>query len=154
MVHPSRFGAVTPLPSVGGLQRPPRDRDRLRADAARRAAQSDFASAELWTGYGLFLLSLIVRKSSVMPGVYASTTDSPPYDIGFAIYVSIIYQAFYSDVTGAWRLKRWQRVVVDLGGTYLQFMVAAVFVAIYGATGYKPLLAAFVNDLVRLAVLG
>jgi putative peptide zinc metalloprotease protein len=39
-------------------------------------------------------------------------------EIGFGIYITI--PALYTDVTQAWGLKRWQRVVVDIGGMYFQ----------------------------------
>jgi putative peptide zinc metalloprotease protein len=47
-----------------------------------------------------------------------------PGPIGATLY--FVYPALYSDVSGAWALKRWQRVVVDLGGAYFQILVAGM----------------------------
>jgi putative peptide zinc metalloprotease protein len=79
-------------------------------------------SALLW-GYSLYLLSLIVHEfgHSTACARYGST----PRDIGFTLY--LIYPALYSDVSSAWKLTRWQRVIVDLGGNYFQCAVAGVF---------------------------
>jgi putative peptide zinc metalloprotease protein len=46
-------------------------------------------------------------------------------NIGFALYV--MFPAFYTDVTNAWRLPPLKRAVVDLGGIYFQ---AILFVAL------------------------
>jgi putative peptide zinc metalloprotease protein len=48
-----------------------------------------------------------------------------PSSIGFGLY--ILLPVFYADVSQAWRLRRWQRVVVDLGGVYFQQLCFAVF---------------------------
>ncbi|NJM95342.1 MAG: M50 family metallopeptidase [Acaryochloridaceae cyanobacterium CSU_5_19] len=58
-----------------------------------------------------------------------------PSEIGFTVY--LLWPAFYSDVSDAWRLKRWQRVVVDLGGVFFQLAVAAVYVFLYQQTGWQ-----------------
>jgi len=89
----------------------------------------------LWYGYGLFILSLVAHEFG-----HASACrryGARPSDIGFTIY--LIYPAFYSDVTAAWQLKRWQRVVVDLGGTYFQFVVGAAFAVAYFQSHWPPL---------------
>jgi putative peptide zinc metalloprotease protein len=48
-----------------------------------------------------------------------------PSGIGFGLY--ILLPVFYADVSQAWRLRRWQRVVVDLGGVYFQQLCFALF---------------------------
>ena len=50
-----------------------------------------------------------------------------PDRIGIGIYV--IYPALFSDVTAAWRLRRGQRVLVDLGGSYFQLLITVVLLA-------------------------
>jgi hypothetical protein len=45
--------------------------------------------------------------------------------IGFGIYW--LSPAFFSDVSSAWTLGRWKRVVVDCGGIYFQLLACAVF---------------------------
>lgn len=54
--------------------------------------------------------------------------DGKPGRIGMGIY--IIMPVLFSDVTDAWRLKRIQRMVVDIGGVYLQgvFLVVSFII--------------------------
>jgi putative peptide zinc metalloprotease protein len=92
-----------------------------------------------WLGYLLFLLSLLVHELGHASA--CSRFGATPSDIGFAAY--LIYPAFYSDVTSAWSLRRWQRVVVDLGGTYFQAVVAGIYAGLYLWTGWEPLRSAF-----------
>ncbi len=76
-----------------------------------------------WQGYGLFLVSLVAHEFGHASA--CARYGATPSDIGFIFY--IIYPAFYSDVTRAWQLKRWQRIVVDLGGNYFQYLVAGIY---------------------------
>jgi len=83
----------------------------------------------------LALLSLFVHEFG--HATACARFGARPHEIGFGIY--LLYPAFYSDVSDAWFLTRWQRVVVDLGGIYFQAVAAAVFVGIYELTGWQPL---------------
>lgn len=89
--------------------------------------------------YGLFLLSLVAHEFGHASA--CARYGARPSDIGFAMY--LIYPAFYSDVSSAWRLKRSQRVVVDLGGLFFQGIVGAAYALLYVGTGWKPLWGAF-----------
>jgi len=62
--------------------------------------------------------------------------------MGFAMY--LMFPCLYTDVTDAWRLPRWSRVVVDLGGIYFQVLAAGVFAALALATGQAAWAAALV----------
>ncbi|AYN00854.1 hypothetical protein [Chryseobacterium sp. 3008163] len=44
--------------------------------------------------------------------------------IGFGLY--IMSPVFFSDVSDAWRLRRKERLIVDLGGIYLQLIITAL----------------------------
>jgi putative peptide zinc metalloprotease protein len=88
----------------------------------------------LW-GYVLFLASLLMHELG-----HASACmryGAKPSEIGFTLY--LIWPAFYSDVSAAWQLKRWQRVIVDMGGVFFQLVVAAIYVIIYSFTLWSPL---------------
>lgn len=90
----------------------------------------DFGAA-----YLLFVFSMLIHELG-----HASACahyGAAPDDIGATLY--LIYPAFYSDVSAAWELSRFQRVVVDLGGTYFQFVVAAAFTGLYALTDWAPL---------------
>lgn len=99
-----------------------------------------FAGTSLWAGYFLFIVSLLVHELGHASA--CARYGAEPSDIGFTMY--LVYPAFYSDVTAAWRLRRWQRVIVDLGGSYFQFCVAGVFAVVYLRTDWEPFRAAVV----------
>lgn len=56
--------------------------------------------------------------------------NETPRRIGVAVY--FIMPVLFSDVTNAWKLKKWQRCIVDLGGIYFQLMLSFIlFIANY-----------------------
>ena len=65
-----------------------------------------------------------------------------PGAIGMGIYV--VWPAFFTNVTDAYRLGRVGRIRTDLGGVYFNAIVALALAGAYLATGYAPLLAAAV----------
>jgi putative peptide zinc metalloprotease protein len=97
-------------------------------------------SGSFYAGYGLFLISLLAHELG-----HASASArfrARPSDIGVVLY--LIFPALFSDVTRAWKLGRWQRVVVDLGGIYFQLVAGAVYVLIGWATDWTAFQAAAV----------
>jgi putative peptide zinc metalloprotease protein len=83
------------------------------------------------TGAALFVLSSLFHELGHATACHRYGGRAG--DIGFGVYW--VYPVLYSDVTDAWRLKREQRVIVDLGGVYLQGIFAAACAAAYLATG-------------------
>ena len=82
---------------------------------------------------GLFMVSMVAHElghasASMRYGV-------PARELGFGLYV--IYPVFYNDVTGAWRLTRRQRLVIDLAGVLFQFLVGASYVLVHRLTGWE-----------------
>jgi len=65
-----------------------------------------------------------------------------PGVIGMGFYV--LWPAFFTNVTDAYRLGRAGRIRTDLGGVYFNAVFALALAAAYLATGYPPLLAAVV----------
>jgi len=65
-----------------------------------------------------------------------------PGVIGMGFYV--VWPAFYTNVTDAYRLGRAARIRTDLGGVYFNAIFTLPLAAAYLATGYPPLLAAIV----------
>jgi putative peptide zinc metalloprotease protein len=90
---------------------------------------------QFWPAYGLFLASLVVHE--VGHASACARYGAKPSEIGLALYV--IYPVFYSNVTAAWTLKRWQRVIVDIGGVYFQLVIGAGYVFAYALSGWEPL---------------
>jgi hypothetical protein len=62
-----------------------------------------------------------------------------PNGVGFGLY--ILLPVFYADVSQAWKLKQWQRVIVDMGGVYFQ-QVFFIFGAILSWLANDPSLRA------------
>jgi putative peptide zinc metalloprotease protein len=96
-------------------------------------------SSAFLPSYLLFLLSLAVHEFGHSTACVAFGARAS--DIGFTIY--LIYPAFYSDVTASWRLSRWRRLIVDLGGFYFQFAVGSCFLLVYHFRPWEPLRIAF-----------
>src|SRR5436190_3410613 len=61
-----------------------------------------------------------------------------PGAMGAGIYV--VWPAFYTDVTDAYRLDRRGRLRTDLGGIYFNAIFILATVGAYAVTGYEPLL--------------
>ncbi|MBI2567897.1 MAG: hypothetical protein HYV63_12770 [Candidatus Schekmanbacteria bacterium] len=94
-----------------------------------------FQAASFWPGYALLLVSIFAHELG--HAAACVRFGAQPSTIGFTVY--LLYPAFYSDVSAAWELKRWQRVMVDLGGTYFQLLVGAAYALVYAWTGWEPL---------------
>jgi putative peptide zinc metalloprotease protein len=54
--------------------------------------------------------------------------------------VDIVWPAFYTDVTDAYRLGRWGRVRVDVGGIFFNGLFALATLGAYFLTDFEPLL--------------
>jgi putative peptide zinc metalloprotease protein len=68
-----------------------------------------------------------VRYGGAEPGV-----------MGVGIY--IVWPAFYTDITDAYRLGKWGRLRADVGGMYFNVIFALLIGGLYAATGFEPLL--------------
>jgi putative peptide zinc metalloprotease protein len=69
--------------------------------------------------------------------------------IGFGFY--IFTPVFYADVTDAWRLKRNERLIVDIGGIYMQMIFCTGLVILFYLMGDKTYL--FVSFAIASTVL-
>ena len=59
---------------------------------------------------------------------------------GMGVGLYLIFPAFYTDTTDAYRLRRWARVRTDLGGFYFSLIFALGLIGLYAATGLEVLL--------------
>jgi putative peptide zinc metalloprotease protein len=98
-----------------------------------------FTASGMAYSYVLFLVSLMVHEFG--HAAASQRYGAEPSEIGFAMY--LVYPALYSDVTSAWRLSRWKRVIVDIGGPYFQLIVGCIFLGLFRLTHWQPLWAAF-----------
>jgi putative peptide zinc metalloprotease protein len=88
-------------------------------------------------GWSYLLLMVSVMMHELGHASACARYGASPSTIGFTVY--LIWPAFYSDVSDAWRLKRWQRVVVDISGVFFQIVTAAAYVFIYRLTNWSPI---------------
>ena len=58
--------------------------------------------------------------------------------MGVGIYV--VWPAFYTDITDAYRLGKWGRLRADLGGMYFNAIFALLVAGVYALTSFEPLL--------------
>jgi len=86
---------------------------------------------------GLVLLSLAFHE--IGHATACRYSGGRPSTMGVGIY--LVWPAFYTDVTDAYRLDRAGRLRTDLGGIYFNALFALAAGAGYAATGFKPLLA-------------
>jgi putative peptide zinc metalloprotease protein len=59
---------------------------------------------------------------------------------GMGVGIYLVYPAYFTDTTDAYRLGRWGRVRTDLGGVYFELIVVLGAVALYAVTGQEVLL--------------
>jgi putative peptide zinc metalloprotease protein len=85
-------------------------------------------------GYALFFVTLFAHEFGHSGACLRY--GGRPGRIGVTIY--LVLPALFSDVGAAWHLKRWQRVVVDLGGTYFHAVTGAIYVLLGLWTGWTP----------------
>jgi putative peptide zinc metalloprotease protein len=87
------------------------------------------------------LLGLVVAATALHEIGHATAArfgGAKPGVMGAGIYV--VWPAFYTDVTDAYRLNRAGRLRTDLGGVYFNALFALGTAAAYFATGFEPLL--------------
>lgn len=59
---------------------------------------------------------------------------------GMGVGLYIVYPAMYTNTTDSYRLGRWARVRIDLGGFYFHLIFALAIMGLYLVTGYEFLL--------------
>jgi putative peptide zinc metalloprotease protein len=97
--------------------------------------------------YGLVMISVLVHEFGHASACHRFGEDYG--DIGLGLY--FVFPVFYADVTRVWKLSRWQRIVVDLGGIYFQLLAGACYYLLYRVSGARFwLLAAVQIDILVL----
>jgi len=71
-----------------------------------------------------------------------------PGAMGAGLY--LVWPAFYTDVDDSYRLSRWGRLVVDLGGLYFNALVAVVMTGVWLVTGLEALLLIVASQLLLM----
>ncbi|MFN2471429.1 MAG: hypothetical protein ABR583_10695 [Gaiellaceae bacterium] len=89
----------------------------------------------------LMVLGLVVLATALHDIGHATAArygGAEPGVMGVGIY--IVWPAFYTDVTDAYRLGRGGRLRTDLGGVYFNALFILGIAGAYALTGYEPLL--------------
>jgi putative peptide zinc metalloprotease protein len=89
----------------------------------------------------LMMLGLVVLSAAFHECGHATACrygGARPGVMGVGLYV--VWPAFYTDVTDAYRLDRKGRLRTDLGGVYFNTIFILLTAAAYFATGFEPLL--------------
>jgi putative peptide zinc metalloprotease protein len=100
----------------------------------------------LLTVFGLTLLSAAFHEFGHAAACrYGGAT---PGAMGGGLY--LVWPAFYTDVDDSYRLSRWGRLRVDLGGLYFNALFAVVMAGLAWATGRDALLLVVVTQLLQM----
>jgi putative peptide zinc metalloprotease protein len=89
----------------------------------------------------LMVLGLVVLATALHEIGHATAArygGAEPGVMGVGVY--IVWPAFYTDVTDAYRLNRAGRLRVDLGGVYFNAIFILGVAGAYALTGFEPLL--------------
>jgi putative peptide zinc metalloprotease protein len=89
----------------------------------------------------LMVLGLVVLATALHEIGHATAArygGADPGVMGVGVYV--VWPAFYTDVTDAYRLDRVGRLRVDLGGVYFNAIFVLGVAGAYAITGFEPLL--------------
>jgi putative peptide zinc metalloprotease protein len=89
----------------------------------------------------LMVFGLVVLATALHEIGHATATrygGAKPGVMGAGIY--IVWPAFYTDVTDAYRLDRKGRLRTDLGGVYFNVLFVLGVAGVYFATGFEPIL--------------
>lgn len=74
--------------------------------------------------YIIALITMIFHELGHSSAAYKHNVM--PEEVGFGFY--LIFPVFYADVTSVWKLKRYQRIIVNLAGVYFQLIACSVFI--------------------------
>src|SRR5213079_2464096 len=89
----------------------------------------------------LLLLALVATSAAFHECGHATACaygGARPGAMGAGIYV--VWPAFYTDVTDAYRLGKGGRLRTDLGGVYFNSIFTVATFGVYFVTGWEPLL--------------
>lgn len=80
--------------------------------------------------YALLLVSVFLHELGHLAACHRWQCPHGPLGVGLYFFSPV----FYVDVTAAWRLTRYQRAVVDIGGVYLQLLFVPLALVLFWAT--------------------
>jgi len=101
--------------------------------------KSDLATINTANGSLYFLIfGIVVVLHELGHAAACNKFGAKHGDIGFGFY--LLSPVMYADVSDAWKLKKSERIIVNLGGIYIQLIIASIFACIYLITNNNFLL--------------
>ncbi|MEO9004782.1 MAG: hypothetical protein ABI288_08590 [Ginsengibacter sp.] len=77
--------------------------------------------------FGVNILSVIFHELGHAGACEKFGAKTGPIGLGFYLFTPV----FFTDVTDAWRLKKNERLIIDLAGIYMQIIFCSILVCIY-----------------------
>lgn len=77
--------------------------------------------------YLFFLVVIFLHEMGHAAATYSF--GEQPKEIGFGMY--FIFPVLYTDTTNIWKLKKKERIIVNLGGIYIQLIINIILVMLY-----------------------
>ncbi len=109
---------------------------------------SQIQSQDIIFGYLFYIFSIILHEFGHASACYRF--GAQPSAIGFALYM--VFPAFYSDVSDSWKLRRWQRLIIDLSGMYFHTVIGGIYVILWFYTGWESFGVAVVSILASMFI--
>ncbi len=98
--------------------------------------------------YGVLFACLLFHECGHAAATHAC--GARPAEIGVGLY--LVFPVLYCNVTPSWRLSRWQRVTVNLGGVYFQLLATALLVPFQLASHSELLALAIASNLLTMVM--
>jgi putative peptide zinc metalloprotease protein len=112
---------------------------RLWADQALRDVVMTLGDPrDVIVGLGLFLFGTVFHEFGHASALRRG--GGQPGGLGVGLFLA--WPAFFTEVSDSYRLSRWKRLRVDLGGVYFNLVFSIVLFALHLATSYPPFLLA------------
>ncbi|MGH2769394.1 MAG: hypothetical protein ACRDJF_02575, partial [Actinomycetota bacterium] len=106
----------------------------------RNAAMTLIDPRDIVIGLGLFLAGTVFHEFGHATALRRG--GGRPGGLGIGLFLA--WPAFFTEVSDAYRLSRWRRLRVDLGGVYFNLIFAIIVFTLHFLTAYPPFLLATV----------
>jgi putative peptide zinc metalloprotease protein len=97
---------------------------------------------------GIFMSGLILHEFGHAAACKRYGANPGPIGFGFYLFTPVLF----ADVSDAWKLKKYQRIIVDLGGFYLQLLFCVILGVFYLTTHSPIFIPAIALNLISIVV--
>lgn len=89
--------------------------------------QKNFTWLNMMIYYVIFFFIIFLHEIGHATASYSF--GAKPKEIGFGLY--FIFPVMYTNTTNAWKLDKMKRIIVNLGGIYIQLIVNLILIVLY-----------------------